>query len=387
MRAVRGGGGGLARDLLGWGLLGCALTTLGCEASHLIGSAGFVRSRFVEPRLVGWANPQLQLGDLDGDGVAELWLLEPSQGELCLRRAEATTGTLRCQGLDPSVGPSRLGLAQLASVGPPQLVVAGQALLSITGWPADQSLTVTQRYPLTLPVTQVERSRGWRGGGESATDVVWTANATQPIATAWLWPSARAENAAATPVPIDFALSAAATALLPVSPGRDGGRELFVATWAGVEHYSSRGTHSLLPCAERLAGSPRLALLDVDGDDDDDLVALTADGTVQVVERRSSPPGWGCLDEVPLFQPGRSLLWLAAADFDGDGRRDLLAATAERSEGLLLWRRGLPTLRYPLSAPARAVSVTDGDGDGDADVAVVLSDGSLEFFHNSFAPR
>lgn len=387
MRAVCGGAGGLACRRVGWGLLGLALTATGCEASHLIGSAGFVRTRFVEPQLAGWANPQLQLGDLDGDGVAELWLLDPRRGELCLRRAEAKAGALRCQALDPSAGPSRLGLAQLTSVGQPQVLVAGQAFLSIAGWPADQPLTIAQRYPLTLPVAQVERSSGWRAGGEAATDVVWTATATLPIATAWLWPGAAAATAATAPVPIDFALSAAATALLPVSPGQDGGRELFVATLAGVEHYSSRGTHSLLPCAERLAGSPRLALLDLDGDDDDDLVALAKDGTLQAVERRTSPPGWGCLDEAPLAQPGRSLLWLAAADFDGDGKRDLLAATAERSEGLLLWRRGLPTLRYPLSAPARAVSLADGDGDGHPDVAVVLSDGSLEFFHNSFAPR
>ena len=309
------------------------------------------------------------------------------RGELCLRRARPRLARCAVRLLDPSVGPSRLCLAQLTSAGQPQVLVAGQAFLSIAGWPADQPLTIAQRYPLTLPAAQVERSRGWRGGGESATDVVDRYRDLSRSRLHWLWPGAPAGNAVTAPVPIDFALSAAATALLPVSPGRDGGRELFVATRpeSSTTAVGARTAGCPVPsgwrgaCAWRCSTS-MATMMTI-------WWRFAADGTLQAVERRASPSGWVCLDEAPFRQPGRSLLWLAAADFDGDGKRDLLAATAERSEGTSAVATWAADLRYPLSAPARAVSVADGDGDGEPDVAVVLSDGSLEFFHNSFAPR
>ncbi len=164
------------------------------------------------------------------------------------------------------------------------------------------------------------------------------------------------------------------------------GRDLFVATPLGVNWWRSSGEYQALPCSESLAGSVRLAALDIDGDDDEDLLGLRPDGSLTAVERLAGSPGWGCAATLPLLPSARTLLGIWVADFDGDGKDDLLAATGERSEGLLLWRRGQSLLRYPLTTSPLAVAVADADGDQRPDVVVLLSDGSFELWHNSFVP-
>lgn len=378
---------GLLGRALVAGLSLAVLPQLACEATHLIGSAGFVRTRGVEPQLGQWTAAQIELGDLDDDGQAELLALDPTRAELCLRRADpAASQPLLCQVLDSADQPSRLRLGQLAQNGRPQLVTAGRALSVYAPWVGGQPLVLRQRSVLPEGSAQLERSRGWQAGGQAPIDTLWTASSTPPRVTAWTFTRPEQSGGGAPPSAIDFPLSAAATALLPRSPRRDSGRDLFVATPLGVDWWRSSGAYQALPCSGSLAGSVRLAALDIDGDDDEDLLGLHPDGSLTVVERLAGSPGWGCSAAPPSLQSGRALLGIWVADFDGDGKDDLLAATAERSEGLLLWRRGQSLLRYPLSAPPRAVAIADADGDQRPDIVVLLSDGSFELWHNSFVP-
>lgn len=370
--------------VVGLGL--CALTQVGCEASHRIGSAGFVRTRGVEPQLGQWATVRLGLGDLDGDGQAELVALDPTRAELCLRRADPTVdSSLRCQTLDANDAPTWLSLAQLAPLGRVQVVTAGQSLSIYAPWTIGQPLTLSGRVQLPEPSPGLEQSRGWQAGGEAPIETLWTASRTPPRVTAWSFTRPEQANGEAPPSAIEFPLTTAATALLPRLRS-DGLRELLVATGTGVEWWRSSGSQQSLSCGERLAGSVRLALLDLDGDEDEDALGLLPDGSLAAVERLSGSASWGCAPTVPLQQPGRTLLGIWVADFDGDGRTDLLAASTDRSEGMLLWRRGQPLLHFALSAPPRAVAVTDIDGDHRPDVAILLSDGGLELWHNSFVP-
>lgn len=378
---------GLLGRALVAGLSLAVLPQLACEATHLIGSAGFVRTRGVEPQLRQWPAAQIELGDLDGDGQAELLALDPTRAELCLRRADpAASQPLLCQFLDSTDQPSRLRLGQLAQNGRPQLVTAGRTLSVYAPWVAGQPLGLRQRSALPEESPQLERSRGWQAGGQAPIDTLWTASSAPPRATAWTFTRPEQSGGGAAPAPVDFPLPAPATALLPRSPRRDSGRELFVATPQGVDWWRSSGEYQALPCSGSLAGSVRLVSLDLDGDDDEDLLGLRPDGSLAIAERLAGSPGWGCSAAPPFLPSGPALLGIWVADFDGDGKDDLLAATTERSEGLLLWRRGQSLLRYPLATPARAVAIADADGDLRPDVVVLLGDGSFELWHNSFVP-
>lgn len=373
---------GIALVALGLG----ASTQGGCEAWHRIGSAGFVRSRGVEPQLGRWTVARLGLGDLDGDGVADLAALDPTTAELCLRRADPTVEQpLSCQILESSDEPRWLGLAQLSPLGRAQVVTAGRSLTIYAPWTIGQPLALGSRVSLPGPSPALAQSRGWQAGGEAPIDTLWTVSPSPPRVTAWTFTRPEQASGVAPPSAIAFPLTVQATALLPRLRA-DGLRELWVATEAGVEWWRSTGTQQSLPCGQALVGSVSLALLDLDGDDDEDVLGLLPDGSLAAIERLSGGAGWGCAATVPLQQPGRTLLGMWAADFDGDGRTDLLAASSERADGMLLWRRGQPLLRFPLSALPRAVAVADADGDHRPDVAILLSDGSFELWHNSFVP-
>jgi len=163
------------------------------------------------------------------------------------------------------------------------------------------------------------------------------------------------------------------------------------------------------------------ALVDVDRDGALDVVLATGGGAVHVVDGSTGEdlagfpvftdpvdvhpsPGWSSSGgPVPVPREG-VVAAVAADDLDGDGRTEILAASAEG--GVYVWddhgvrRPGFPVRTDPaLSRPENrdafndadpgifaAPTLADMDGDGDLEIAVSSIDGHLYLWHHDGEP-
>jgi hypothetical protein len=81
-------------------------------------------------------------------------------------------------------------------------------------------------------------------------------------------------------------------------------------------------------------------------------------------------------EALPSLDAGETIANVASADFDGDGRADVLYATADRVGVVFPGEDGVTTQWAPMPVQTSTLAVADVDGDGLADIVGIL-DGSV----------
>ncbi len=128
---------------------------------------------------------------------------------------------------------------------------------------------------------------------------------------------------------------------------------------------------------------PKMA--DFDGDGRDDLVVANS-STASPQVWLSRPSGWiAAGNGLPLVGGGGAI---AVGDFDGDGYKDLVASTGRVLFGGagVTWIQG-PLLPHALSLNPYLIAVATGDVNADGRVDVVLSDGTGYYVFRANADR
>lgn len=368
-------------------LLGTATIcgSLGCGQEHRIGSAGFRSQRRFDPQLVGWQQPALAAGDLDGDGRADLAILDQARSRLCLLFSQADDlASAQCHDLSTDDAPQHVTIAGWASGEPAQLVLAGERIALYPPLRSAPLPAPTFRVPLPRPARGLLRQDLSRPAAAEH-EVIWTFDDT-PRLVAWAASVGSAERSAKTLQPSEYSLLGTPSAVLPQRTAT-GQRALFVATDRGIEHLRSTGDRSTLPCPEQLSNSLDLALADPNADSLLDLLALGTYGTTRLLQQTSTTAAgtWTCTSQTPAPLADQPLLQLLSADFDGDGRIDLAAPSPDRDRGLLLWRSGRPVQSYPQPMPIQAATLAFLDSDARVDVVLLLRDGTLQLLYNTFS--
>ena len=179
-----------------------------------------------------------------------------------------------------------------------------------------------------------------------------------------------------------------ASALLTGDLDDDGRPELLVASDHGLRLWTrsdASTTWTERPLAPELSAAGPLReplLVDFEHDGDLDLLALDSGGRGVLVTHRGEA-GWGPPQPAALPVDG-SLERLALTDLDGDADQDLLVATATELIVLRNWRQGDFSLHARVSLPSkpRQLMVLDYDADGSGDVVVVQESG-LSFWRGN----
>lgn len=393
--ALRSGLGGAWLAGGTWGL--AALTATGCAQEHWVGSAGFRAQRTVDAQLVGLRQPILASGDLDGDGRADVAVLDADARRLCLLYSQAdpaaqaeSLSSPSCETLSESDAPQQVVIARLVPGGRAQLVLAGRSLLLFPPLTRGALPAPRLRLPLLSPVQRLVVQRLPTPAAGSGYEIIWSipnsAAASSPEATAWAAASLDSNGqSAAQLAAAAYPLPSQPSAFLPHTTAA-GQRQIFVASDRGIDLLQSRGDSQALPCPARFADSQALAVVDGNDDGRADLLALRPDGRPALLLRAADDSAFdgSCSSDVATPLADQALLQLLPADFDGDGRIDLAATSPDRDPGLLLWRSGQPVLRYPLSTPAQAATLAFLNADTRADVVLLLRDGTLLRLVNTF---
>jgi RHS repeat-associated protein len=201
-----------------------------------------------------------------------------------------------------------------------------------------------------------------------------------------VWPAEPGSGRSGTPVPIPAAFGAD-SAGLALDYNGDGNADLLARTgpaanWiAYLAPGAAGGTFTARDTGVSGAGNGETVALDVDADGFDDLAYLR-NGTVWL--RRNlggsfgpeTPAGIGAA-RPPYVAATGTAGWLVPADFDGDGREDLLVARSRDATGNLVWEAYLshgagfeaaPIATLGSTAAADDVLVLDMNGDGLSDV-------------------
>jgi hypothetical protein len=292
-------------------------------ATYVPPRGGFVREATLP---AGAAPARIIAGDLDGDGRADLAVLNATDGSVSLLRGDGHGGFTAATTLAVGLGASDLALAEVDGTGLPDLVLTNQAdgearvlpnLGAMTFGPAGRYHAGTGLY-------------GLRRDDEQATTIA-TAEGTAGLAVGVFTPGGPAGLVALN-------RGTRSVALLAGLPG------------GGLAN----------PSRIAVAGTPeQVVAADLDGDGLSDLAVLTSAG-VQVLRA----DGAGGFVTTGIYAAGADPNGLSAADADGDGYADLLVGNGF-GDVLTLVGNGDGTFRrFQPRTPAIALAVADLDGDG-----------------------
>ncbi len=291
------------------------------------------------------APPTFALGDLSGDGIADLVVASPSAAELTLYLGRADDRPLEPRSFPSFVGVTHPAIADVDGDGTHELLVISgpERMLGIAKLTADGDLPFPQGLP--APAEPVALAAGDLDG-DGYDDAV---------------------------------------AVLNQGEGRS--RETLLAVWSGsAAGLVDEPLIEPLPMVKKTPSAVQLADLDRDGRLDV-LLTMPGDGAAPVLlfrtenglaadQRGEDAPGLGVL-------AGAKAAGLAWVDVDGDGQPELLAAAAHFARALVFETevdaagalRMTPIVLEQFNAPetdAQIVACAALDLDGDGQVEIVL---------------
>ncbi|MFN5430799.1 MAG: FG-GAP-like repeat-containing protein [Cyclobacteriaceae bacterium] len=293
----------------------------------------------------------IAIGDLDGDGKADLAMTNFSSNTLSVFRNTGTTSTI-----------SYAAKIDFATGAGPKSVTIGD--LDGDG-KADLAVTNYNSYTLS-----VFRNTGTPGAISYAAK-------------------------------IDFAISAFPSSVAIGDLDGDGRADLAVANGGNgtLSIFRNTGMPGTISYAAKIdfatgLGPVSLAIGDLDGDSKADLAVANFDGNTISVLRNTGTPGTISYAAKIDFATGSGPKSLAIGDLDGDGKADLAVANGGISTVSVFRNTGMPgTISYAAKrdfetglAPG-SVAIGDLDGDGKADLAVAnINSNTVSVFRNTGTP-
>ena len=375
-------------DFNGDGHLDLALPFLLTQQVHLLLNRG--EGLAFDPLILNLslaASAGVAAGDLDGDERADLLLASLAQAQLCL---QVSPGTLDESPLlvEGGQGPLFLSQGDLLGEGRPQLVAAtngNELLVYRTGSSEGAPLSVAQRTS-TAEVGGV-RTSGPRLGALADLDGDGRLDLTSLVSNVIeggsfkggfvTFPSAGAARV------VTSSMTGLVAGFCVGDVDRDGRLDVVYggvgASQVVLLLRQASGDYSELSFSG-LSSVQGVHLVDLDGDGWLDMVASALGGggsETAIYFNGGHPAGslaYGTLPATPvrISAPGT---WqnVASGDFDGDGRRDLVATDLVTNQAFLHFQTGARSFTnhsLPTGSQPSQVAVGDIDGDGRLDLAI-----------------
>ncbi len=315
-------------------------------------------------------------GDFNGDGFIDLAIANRGSNDVSIffgdnqGHFKAAPGSPFAVGL----GPQSIALGRHASDNKVALYIANalDATVSVLVAGANGTFSIAPGTPLSVGKNPVSLIAGTFAPSASLATDIAVANAGDNTVTVLLQDATKGTYAPAPGSP--FAVASTPTALTAADIDHDGKQDLIVSTAAGMfaANFTDGSFHAFHALA--LAALAPLAFADFDHDGFPDLVAALPAKNGYAVYLGDATGGFTALRET-RFPAGRIPQSLALADFDGDGRPDIVTidADGEISVSLSLGLKVTPSsihlrtgaltakvkVTAPTSAPAHISTHTD----------------------------
>ncbi len=327
----------------------------------------------------GSAPYSVAIGDLDGDGKADLAVADPS-GISVFRSTSAPGAISYAAKIDFATGsyPS-ITIGDLDGDGKADLAVTNSGTVSVfrnTGIPGTISYAAkidftTGGYPSSVAIGDLD--------GDGKADLAVTNNSN----TLSVFRNTGTPGTISYAAKIDFATGAVPTSVTIGDLDGDGKADLAVANnnTNTLSVFRNTGTPGTIGYAAKIdfttGGYPTsVAIGDLDGDGKVDLAVANNSNTLSVF-RNTGTPGTISYAAKIDFATGSHPGSIAIGDLDGDGKADLAVAYSFSNSLSVFQNTGAPgavsyapKIDFATGSNPRSVSIGDLDGDGKADLAV-----------------
>jgi 6-phosphogluconolactonase (cycloisomerase 2 family) len=353
------------------------------------------------------------IGDLDGDGKADLAVANGSSYTVSVFRNTSVSGTLTTSSFAAKVDfttgttPYSVAIGDLDGDGKPDMAVANYSSGTVSVFrntSTSGSISFAARvdfatgsYPYSIAIGDLDGDGkpdlAIANYGSSTVSVLRNTSANGTI------------TASSFATKVDFTTGSSPRSVAIGDLDGDGKADLVLAnlgsyTVSVLRNTSVSGTIATSSFANKVdfatgSGPSFVAIGDLDGDGKSDLAVANVSGNTISVLRNTSTSGSSSFAPKVDFSVGSYPYYLAIGDLDGDGKPDLVASNNSSSSLSILRNTSvsgsITTSSFAAKADAgtgsgsNAVAIGDLDGDGMPDLAVV-SGSNLVSVHRNGVP-